>query len=36
MDIYINEIKGFVGIIHKLGIVAAIHMLRDTPWGGIV
>ena len=34
--IYINEIKGFVGTIHKWGIVGAIHMLLDTPGGGVV
>ena len=28
--IYLNEMKGFVCIIHKCGIVFAIHMLRDT------
>ena len=27
LDIYINEIKGFVTKIHKCGIVVAIHML---------
>ena len=32
----INEIKGFVVTIHKSGIIVAIHMLRDTPGGGIV
>ena len=34
--IYINEIKRFMGTIHKWGIVGAIHMLLDTPGGGVV
>ena len=34
--IYINEMKGFVGTIYKWGILCAIHMLRDTPGGGVV
>ena len=35
MDMH-KKIKGILGTIHKWGIVGAIHMLRDTPGGGIV